>query len=64
LYPDPAECEKNKEMAKRKKFDVRKEVRKLARERIGTVQPARPIDEKPSRRKPKHKKPVDPEDDV
>jgi hypothetical protein len=51
-------------MAKRKKFDVPKEVRKLARERVGTVQPSRPIEEKPVRRKPKHKKPVTAEDDV
>ena len=50
--------------SKQKKFNVPKEIRKLARERIGTVQPSRPIEEKPARRKPKHKKPVEAEDDV
>ena len=45
-------------MARKKKFDVKKEIRKLARvERVGIV-PAgacsRPL--KPARKKPKHKK--------
>jgi hypothetical protein len=39
-----------------------KEVRAIARERLGPVPAARPIDEKPGRRKPKHKKPPEEED--
>ena len=47
-------------MARKKKtFDAAKEVRALARERVGKVPAARPIDEKPARKKPKHKKPVE-----
>jgi hypothetical protein len=42
-------------MAKRKRFDQKKEVRKLARERVGTVKASRPIVPKTSRKKPKHK---------
>jgi hypothetical protein len=44
-------------------FDRKKEVRAIARERVGTVPPSRPLDEKPVRRKPKHKKPIDDERD-
>ncbi len=43
-------------MARKKKFDVKKEIRKLARERVGTVPAARVIVPKPARKKPKHKK--------
>jgi len=43
-------------MAKVPKFDQKAEVRKLARERVGIVKPSRPIEEKPKRQKPKHKK--------
>jgi hypothetical protein len=46
-------------MPKRKRFDQKKEVRKLARERVGTVKPARAIEPKISRKKPKHKKPLE-----
>jgi hypothetical protein len=46
---------------KKPKFDRRKEVRAIARERVGTVPPSRPLDEKPVRRKPKHKKAVEDE---
>jgi len=46
-------------MPKRKRFDQKKEVRKLARERVGTVKPARAIVPKISRKKPKHKKPLE-----
>jgi len=47
-------------MAKRKpKFDRGKEVRAIARERIGTVPPSRPLEERPNRKKPKHKKEID-----
>jgi len=45
---------------KRKKtFDQNKEVRTLARERIGRVKPSRPIRPESARKKPKHKKPVE-----
>ena len=40
---------------KKDKFVVEKEVKKLARERVGTVRPAFPIEPKASRKKPKHK---------
>jgi hypothetical protein len=49
-------------MAHRKKFDMKKEVRKLARERVGTVPPSSPITPKQLRKKPKYKKPVDEEE--
>jgi hypothetical protein len=49
-------------MAKRKaKFDQKKEVRAIARERVGTVKASRPIVPKVDRKKPKHKKPVEDE---
>ncbi|MGO9260853.1 MAG: hypothetical protein ACLQU1_31775 [Bryobacteraceae bacterium] len=34
-----------------------KEVKAIARERVGTVPAAKPIEPKASRKKPKHKKP-------
>ena len=43
-------------MPKKPRFDQKKEVRKLARERVGTVPAARPIEPKDKRKKPKHKK--------
>jgi hypothetical protein len=43
------------------KFDQEKEVRAIARERIGTVKPSRPILPKDQRKKPKHKKRIDEE---
>jgi hypothetical protein len=47
-------------MKKRKKpFDRTKEVRAIARERVGTVKPSRPIPPDRLRKKPKHKKPPD-----
>lgn len=47
-------------MKKRKKtFDQKKEVRAIARERVGRVKSSRPIPPKTSRKKPKHKKPPD-----
>ena len=46
---------------KRKAFDQKKGVRKLARERVGTVPPAHPIEPKHKRKKPKYKKPIDSE---
>jgi hypothetical protein len=45
-------------MARKQKFDVKKEIRKLARERVGIVPAARVIVPKPARKKPKHKKNV------
>ena len=46
-------------MARKKQtFDMKKEVRKLARKRVGTVPSSRPILPKPERDKPKHKKPL------
>jgi hypothetical protein len=45
-------------MRRRKpRFDQSKEVRALARERIGPVKSSRPVQPKTSRKKPKHKKP-------
>ena len=43
-------------MARKKTFDVKKEVRKLARERVGPVPAARAIEPKSARKKPKYKK--------
>jgi hypothetical protein len=47
---------------KPRKFDQKKEVRAIARERVGTVKAGRVIVPKTQRKKPKYKKP--PEDDV
>jgi hypothetical protein len=44
------------------KFDIGKEIRKLARERVGKVPAARTIQPKAARKKPKHKKPIGEED--
>ena len=45
-------------MKRRKpRFDQQKEVRAIARERVGTVKPTRQIVPKSKRSKPKHKKP-------
>ena len=46
---------------KKKTFDAAKEVRAIARERVGTIPPAKPILPKSSRKKPKHKKPPEEE---
>jgi hypothetical protein len=52
-------------MARKKQtFDMKKEVRKLARERVGTVPSARAIPPKSERNKPKHKKPLTAEEDT
>lgn len=48
-------------MPRKDRFDEKKEVRKLARERVGTVPATRPIEPKTNRKKPKHKKPPDQE---
>jgi hypothetical protein len=45
---------------KPKKFDQKKGVRRLARERVGTVPAAKLILPKTKRKKPKHKQRIDP----
>ena len=47
---------------KKKTFDAAKEVRAIARERVGPVPAGKPIEPKSARKKPKHKKP--PEDEL
>jgi hypothetical protein len=47
---------------KRKKFDVNKEIKAIARERVGSPKPARPIEPKAQSRKPKHKKAETPDE--
>jgi hypothetical protein len=49
-------------MPKKEIFDQKKEVRKLARERVGIVPSAKVIKPKVERKKPKHKKPAAEED--
>lgn len=44
------------------RFDQKKGVRKLARERVGTVPATRTIEPKDKRKKPKYKKPVESEE--
>lgn len=46
---------------KQKRFDLPKEIRAIARERVGRVPPATVIPSKPSRAKAKHKKRQDEE---
>ena len=46
---------------KKKTFDLGKEVKAIARERVGPVPAAKPIEPKTSRKKPKHKKPPEEE---
>ena len=43
---------------KKKTFDLDKEVKAIARERVGTVPAAKLIEPKSARKKPKHKKPL------
>jgi hypothetical protein len=47
---------------KKPEFNEKKEVRKLARERVGVVPASRPIEPKDKRKKPKHKKPIEMEE--
>jgi hypothetical protein len=42
---------------RKKVFDAGKEIRAIARERVGAVPAARPIQPKSLRKKPKYKKP-------
>ena len=46
---------------KRKIFEAGKEVRAIARERVGPVPAGGPIDPKSTRKKPKHKKRIEEE---
>jgi hypothetical protein len=41
---------------KRKKYNAEKEIKAIARERIGSPKPSRALETKEERRKPKHKK--------
>ena len=43
-------------LMRKKRFDLPREVRKLARERVGRVPASKPIPPKPTRRKPKHRR--------
>jgi hypothetical protein len=45
-------------MARKKTFDLDKEIRKLARERVGIVPASKPIVPKQLRKKPKYKKAI------
>jgi hypothetical protein len=44
-------------MAKKKTFDLGKELKAIARERVGRIPAAKPLLPKALRKKPKHKKP-------
>ena len=46
---------------KKKTFDLAKEVKAIARERVGRVPAAKTIQPKSSRKKPKHRTPFDEE---
>ena len=46
---------------KKKSFDLGKEIKAIARERVGTVPASKAILPKSLRKKPKHKKPVEEE---
>ncbi len=47
---------------KKRTFEIAKEVKAIARERVGAVPAAKPIEPKSARKKPKHKK--RPEDEI
>ena len=46
---------------KKREFSAAKEVRAIARERVGKVPAGFPLIPKTARKKPKYKKPIDPE---
>jgi hypothetical protein len=48
-------------LPRKKKFDLTKEVKAIARERVGTVPAAKALEPKSLRKKPKHKKPIEEE---
>jgi hypothetical protein len=53
---------RRKKDPKPEKFDQSKEVRAIARERLGNVKPSQTIVSKTLRKNPKHKKPLAEED--
>jgi hypothetical protein len=53
-----------KRKKRRKAFDISKEVKAIARERVGTVRPSRAIPPGTARKKPKHKKKPEAEADL
>jgi hypothetical protein len=48
-------------MPRTKRFDQKKGVRRLARERVGTVKPTKVLEPKDLRKRPKHKKKIAPD---
>jgi hypothetical protein len=48
----------------KKRYDRGKSVRRLARQRIGTVPASRPMEPRTRRTRPKHKRPATEEDDA
>jgi hypothetical protein len=50
------------ELRKPKRYNAKKEVRRMARERVGTVPAPKVMVPKNLRKKPKHKKPIDAEE--
>jgi hypothetical protein len=48
-------------LPRKKTFNLTKEVKAIARERLGTVPAAKPILPKSQRKKPKYKKPIEEE---
>jgi hypothetical protein len=44
---------------KKKEFKLAREVKAIARERVGVIPAAKPIQPKASRKKPKHKKAIE-----
>ncbi len=48
---------------KKKSFEIGKEVKAIARERVGTVPAARTIEPKSARKKPKHKRSLEEENE-
>jgi hypothetical protein len=49
-------------VAKTKKYDVKKAIRAMARERVGSVPAHKVIVPKTQRKRPKYKKPILPDD--
>ena len=48
---------RNRASSKQKGFNQKKDVRAIARERVGPVKPSRPIEPRKGHKKPKHKRP-------
>lgn len=46
---------------KKRIFEINKEVKAIARERVGTVPPSKALEPKSARKKPKHKRPMEEE---